>query len=175
MGIATATHLLSPKGSQTMSEKQRIHLLQSTPFFGAINNNSISLLLEQSQMHEVAAGDYFFQQGDTGNSLFLLEFGDAVIFKTYDAREFILRKVSDGDCFGEMALIDLAPRSASVRAETDCTAIEIPSSALHSLYQQDHEQFLIIQMNISREVSRRLRSADERWFRAQVANIPITY
>lgn len=170
MGIASS--ILLAKESQTKSEQRRIHLLQSTPFFGAINDRSIALLLGLSETRLISSGDYFFHQGDDGNSLFLLEYGEAVIFKTYDEHEYILRQAHDGDCFGEMALIDLTPRSASVRAETDCTAIEISSAALHSLFQQDAEQFLIIQMNISREITRRLRASDERWYRSQVANRP---
>ncbi|MEH6558386.1 MAG: cyclic nucleotide-binding domain-containing protein [Oceanicoccus sp.] len=153
-----------------MTTEERIQLLQSTPFFGATNEQSVALLLRLSQTIHIPAGDYFFHQNDKGDSLFLLEKGRAEIFKTFDGINYVLRTVTNGDCFGEMALIDFTPRSATVRAESDCTAIEISSAALHSLYQQDCEQFLIIQMNISREVSRRLRASDERWFRSQVEN-----
>mgnify|MGYP002700368661 CR=1 FL=1 len=151
-----------------MTTKERIQLLQSTPFFGATNEKSVALLLSLSETVSISAGEYFFHQGDQGDSLYLLEKGSASIFKTYEGQDYILRTVTNGDCFGEMTLIDFTPRSATVRAESDCTAIEISSAALHSLYQQDCEQFLIIQMNITREVSRRLRGADERWFQLKV-------
>jgi CRP-like cAMP-binding protein len=153
-----------------MTAEERIHLLQSMPFFGAINDASVALILGQSKTLRVKAGDYFFHQGEKGDSLFLIEQGRTVIFKQFDDNEYILRHAKDGDCFGELALIDFTPRSASVRAETDCTAIKIPSSALHSLFLQDSEQFLIIQMNIGREVSRRLRASDDRWFQLQIAS-----
>ena len=153
-----------------MTAEERIHLLQSMPFFGAINDASVSLILGQSKTLQVKAGDYFFHQGEKGDSLYLIEQGSTVIFKQHEGKEYILRHANDGDCFGELALIDFTPRSASVRAETDCTAIKIPSTALHSLYQQDTEQFLIIQMNIGREVSRRLRASDDRWFQLQIAS-----
>lgn len=153
-----------------MTTDERIQLLQSTPFFGATNEHSVALLLNLSQTIYIPAGEYFFHQDDKGDALFLLEKGSAEIFKTFDGFNYILRTVKNGDCFGEMALIDFTPRSATVRAESDCTAIEISSAALHSLYQQDCEQFLIIQMNISREVSRRLRASDDRWFRSQAKN-----
>ncbi|MEE8056805.1 MAG: cyclic nucleotide-binding domain-containing protein [Pseudomonadales bacterium] len=153
-----------------MTSKERIHLLQAMPFFGAISDSSVTLILELSETQLVKAGDLFFQQDDRGDSLYLLEKGKVVIFKKTDNKEYILRYAEDGACFGELALIDYTPRSASVRAETDCTAIKIPSSALHTLYQQDPEQFLIIQMNIAREVSRRLRTSDDRWFQLQIEN-----
>ncbi len=147
-----------------MNTVDRIKLLQGMPFFGAINDSSIELILNLSENLEAQSGDYFFHQGQKGDALFILEKGRAVVFKKSEQQEYVLRHIKDGDCFGELAIIDYTPRSASVRADCDCNALKIPASALHSLYQQDPEQFLIIQMNIAREVSRRLRQADERWF-----------
>ncbi|MGK0498401.1 MAG: CRP-like cAMP-binding protein [Oceanicoccus sp.] len=153
-----------------MTTQQRILLLQSMPFFGAIKTSSVNLILELSKTLSIKSGDYFFHQGDLGDSLFVLEKGQASIFKTYDDKEYVLRTALDGDCFGDLALIDFTPRSASVRAEADCKALKIPSSTLHTLYKQDSEQFLLIQMNIAREVSRRLRKADDRWFQCQITD-----
>lgn len=153
-----------------MEQDERIHLLQAMPFFGAISDASVSLILGLSETLQVKAGDYFFHQDDIGDSLYLLEEGRVTIFKEANGKEFVLRHAEKGNCFGELALIDFTARSASVRAESDCTAIRIPSSALHSLYQKDPEQFLFIQMNMAREVSRRLRAADDRWFELQVAS-----
>jgi CRP-like cAMP-binding protein len=64
-----------------------------------------------------------------------------------------------------MSLIDLGRRSASVFALSDCKAIELTSTSLLELYEHHLEQFALIQMNISRELSRRLRIADEALFR----------
>ena len=150
-----------------MLTEERIHLLQAMPFFGAINNSSVELILGLSTTVKMQAGEVFFKQGDNGDALFLLEEGSVSIYKEFEQQEHTLRHVHQGDCFGDLALIDFTCRSASVRADTDCIAIKIPAAALHSLYQQDPEQFLLIQMNMAREVSRRLRTADERWFQQQ--------
>jgi CRP-like cAMP-binding protein len=50
----------------------------------------------------------------------------------------------------------------------DCTAIELTTASLLTLAETDLEQFALIYMNIARELSRRLRLADERQFRTQV-------
>lgn len=63
-----------------------------------------------------------------------------------------------------MALLDLFPRSASVLATSDCTAIALSSDGIYHLYEKDLEQFALIQMNIAREISRRLRLINERMF-----------
>ena len=65
--------------------------------------------------------------------------------------------------------MDLLPRSASVRADADCNALELVPATLHELFARDIEQFALIQMNIGREVCRRLRETDEMLFRATVA------
>ena len=66
-----------------------------------------------------------------------------------------------------MSLIDMQPRSASVRALEACEALEISIPSLHQLYKVDVEQYAMIMMNMGREVSRRLRKADERLFQLE--------
>jgi CRP-like cAMP-binding protein len=61
-----------------------------------------------------------------------------------------------------MTLIDLNPRSASVLALEPCLALELSNQTLFLLYETHLEQFALIQMNLLREVSRRLRYLDER-------------
>jgi CRP-like cAMP-binding protein len=59
-----------------------------------------------------------------------------------------------------MSLIDFSPRSASVRAVEDCTALQISAACISQIYEKDLEQFAMIEMNMGREVSRRLRESD---------------
>jgi CRP-like cAMP-binding protein len=100
--------------------------------------------------------------------MFVLEVGRVLVFKSWQRQDVALHDLGVGDCFGEMALMDLLPRSASVRAEVDCQAIEISAADLHQLYQRDAEQFALLQMNIGREVCRRLRATSELLFQARM-------
>ena len=75
---------------------------------------------------------------------------------------------------GEVALIDFCPRSASVLADEDCTAIELSSSDLRAVYNRDLKQYALIYMNMGRELGRRLREADERLFRAKIETGAVT-
>ena len=86
------------------------------------------------------------------------------MLKSWHGQEYLLGILKEGDCFGEMAVMDLCPRSASVRAVEDCTAIRLSAANLHQVYEQDLKQFTLIQMNMGREVTRRLREADNRLF-----------
>ena len=145
-----------------------IELLQGMPVFGAIREDTLHFLLDRAREVCVDAGRYFFREGDRAEAMYVLEVGEVAILRGWQGTEFVLHHLNAGDCFGEMALLDLFPRSASVRAETDCRAIELGCAELYRLFERDTEQFALIQMNIGREVSRRLRVADQHLFRARM-------
>ena len=144
----------------------RIDLLQGMPIFGAIREDALQFLLEQAHEVLVGAGQFFFRENDQATSMFVLESGRAVVLKGWQGHDIELHRLRAGDCFGEMALMDLFPRSASVRAVEDCQAIELTTADLLRLFERDAEQFALIQMNIGREVCRRLRATDELLFNA---------
>jgi CRP/FNR family transcriptional regulator, cyclic AMP receptor protein len=147
----------------------RIELLQGMPIFGAIRETALQLLLDQAQTVSIRAKDFFFREGDQASGMFVLEKGSVMVTKAWRDKQWVLRHLGPGDCFGEMALMDLLPRSASVQAIEDCTAIEVRPEHLYRLFECDVEQFALIQMNMGREVSRRLRVTDELLFHAEVS------
>lgn len=149
-------------------QPRQIEFLQGMPVFGAIRNDMLEVLLEHARTVVVRAGEFFFRENDQASSMFVLETGRAVVLKGWQGHDMVLHSLGAGDCFGEMALMDLFPRSAAVRAEEDCSAIEFTAADLLHLFERDIEQFALIQMNIGREVCRRLRAADELLFRAKM-------
>jgi len=146
----------------------RIELLQRMPIFGGIRDDALQFLLEQAPTVVVAARQFFFREGDPPTGMFVLEQGRVAISREWRGQEVVMRYLSKGDCFGEMALMDLQSRSASVRAVDDCTAIELTPANLYRLFEMNTEQFAMIQMNMGREVCRRLRLADEVLFQARM-------
>ena len=152
---------------------RRTELLQGMPIFGALREDALHVLLERARTVECSAGSFFFHEDDAASSMFVLEDGEAVVVKAWRGRDYVLNQLGPGDCFGEMALMDLLPRSASVRADSHCTAIEFSHDDLLHLYERDVEQFALIQMNIGREVCRRLRATDELLFRTRLGEHPV--
>lgn len=149
-------------------QEARIELLKQMPIFGGIRNEILAFLLDRSPVVSVRKNDFFFREGDPARSMFVLETGRAAILKLWRGEQRLLRNIERGDCFGEMALMDMMSRSASVVAIEDCTAIELSAGSLYELYEKDLEQFTLIQMNMGREVSRRLRETDDRLFGAMM-------
>ena len=142
----------------------RTELLQRMPIFGALGTETLQFLLGQTRSVEAAPGEFFFREGEAASGMYVIEMGRVEIVKSWQGRELRLCELAAGDCFGEMALLDLWPRSASVRALSSCRAIEIGSADLFALFERDPVQFALIQMNLAREMSRRLRATDEQLF-----------
>lgn len=148
--------------------KNRIEALQAMPIFGGIREDILEYLLSASEVLAVPKDQYFFHENDRAEALYVLEVGEVAVLKLWNGQQNVLRHLQQGDCFGEMALMDLFPRSASIRAVTPCTAIQLSTASFQKIYEMDLEQFALIQMNIGREVSRRLRVADEQLFRVMM-------
>jgi CRP-like cAMP-binding protein len=155
-------------------DTSRIEALQRTAMFGAISPEIVEHLCARASEVNVEPGGYFFRQGERGSSAFLLESGVVSIRKSWEGQDYLLRRLEAGDCFGEVALLDFGPRSASVRAETQCTALEISARDLKSVASESAEQFALIYMNLGRELSRRLRDADDRIFLSKIEHSPIS-
>jgi CRP-like cAMP-binding protein len=146
----------------------RVALLQRMPIFGGIRTDVLQFLLALCPVVSVPKNEFFFRENDQTDSMFVLQSGKVAVLKSWGKREYLLSTLKEGDCFGEMALMDHGPRSASVRALADCSAICLSAANLYKLYSSDPKQFALIQMNMGREVCRRLKEADNRLFRVDV-------
>ena len=144
--------------------ESRIHLLQGMPIFGGIDESTLELILRQASYIELKKGKHFFHEGQSATSMYVLETGSVTVYRTWKGLKYHLRTLGAGDCFGEMALIDCSPRSASVQALQRCQAIEISTSLFAEIYSDHPQQYTLIYMNMGRELCRRLRDADTQQF-----------
>jgi CRP-like cAMP-binding protein len=152
------------------STDDRIQRLQQTALFGATSDETVAFILEKAERVEVAAEDWFFREGERGASIYWLDEGEVAISRLRGDEDVELRRLHAGDVFGEVALFDFGPRSASVRAVEASVALEISGRALREIAKRDLEQYTLLTMNLGRELSRRLRSVEplllrygERW------------
>ena len=78
----------------------------------------------------LAAGDVLFSEGDAAGSAYLVESGSLAVVADDEGSEVLLSELGAGAILGEMAVIDAAPRTATVRAITDAVLIEIDRGQL---------------------------------------------
>ena len=141
-------------------------LLRDVAIFGGLSEETLSFVLDRATRVQVAAGETFLREGEMGTSFFVLEAGRVRVHKQAGEDTIILCEFGPGAAFGEMSVLAVRPRSATIEAIEDCSAVEIPNHSLFELYEADPQQFAMLVMNLGREVARRLWETNERLFTA---------
>ncbi|MBN1954115.1 MAG: cyclic nucleotide-binding domain-containing protein [Anaerolineae bacterium] len=101
-----------------------------SPLIQALFSEETLLLQEVMRTVHLEDGQVLFQRGDPGDALYVIESGTVRIFTVDDnGREITLNNLDAGEAFGELALLDGRPRSASISA--------IGPVTLHRLSRQD--------------------------------------
>jgi CRP/FNR family cyclic AMP-dependent transcriptional regulator len=104
------------------------------------------------------AGTSLFHEKDHSRELYIVQEGSVLIYRKIGTRELVLARLEKGSVFGEMALIDGKPRSASARALADCTLILIDAETFLDRVQGIPSWF----MSIIRTTSEKIRKANLR-------------
>lgn len=103
-----------------------------------------------------SVGEAIFNEGDLGTEMFIVKDGQVSISKELGGEARTLATLDKGDFFGEMSVIESAPRSADAVAATDVTLLVINGSRFDEMLRKDPE----IAIRIIRKYSRRLREAN---------------
>ena len=136
-----------------------LDVLRKVPLFESLQEGELRSFAELTRERTHPKGSVILFENDPGDSLFLVASGQVkVVLIGEDGREVILSVLGEGSFFGEMSLIDDFPRSAHVIAMED--------SRLLTLRREDFQTRLRSSPDIAiallRELSRRLRRADEK-------------
>ena len=137
--------------------------LLATPFFGGLSDASLDLLVSMLVERHFDVGTTIVAEGEPGRSMFVVHSGKLVVSKLGDSgRAIRVAGLDAGDFFGEMTLIEMQNRSATVVAENPTVLYELTARNLYTYYKADIHAYVMVMQNISRELCRRLRRADNR-------------
>ena len=132
-------------------------LLRSIELFAGLTDEDLAELGASLQRRQFAAGSMVFSQGDNGNSMYIVESGDINIHLPGDAsRRISLKDIARGEYFGELALFDEKPRSASALATTETVLLELQRRTLEG-YLENRPK---VALAILRTMSERLRETN---------------
>lgn len=110
-------------------------VLEDIEFFKLLGDDDRKALAEVVDLITLQDNQTLFQAGEPGESLFLVRTGEIELFiKDTAGQKIILDIVRSGDFFGELALLDAAPRSATAMALTQCELIELDRDDLLLLF-----------------------------------------
>ena len=135
--------------------------LREIGLFGALSDDVLRHLAENLQQRRVVPGATIFQEGDQGHDMFVVLDGEVeVLKKSRRGRVQRIAILGPSDAFGEMSIIDVQPRSATVRALAPTRLLRIAAEDLDALYRHDVKSYAIVVLNVARDLSRRLRVTD---------------
>ncbi len=129
-------------------------LLRRVPLFAELSDRDLSNLAQSFKESRFAAGDTIAAEGKGGVGFFVIGEGEVV----YSVNGQETGRGGPGDCFGEIALIDDGPRSATVTAETDVIAYGLTSWDFRPLVEQNAS----IAWVLLQAMAKRLRAAQQR-------------
>ncbi len=135
--------------------------LREAPLFGALSDEVLESFARGLPVETFAPGDVLFPEGAPAHCLYVLLSGEVeVLKKSRTGREHRVAVLGPTDTVGEMSLIDVQPRSATVRAVAPCRAMRVSSEDIDRLYRHDLKSYALLVLNVARDLSRRLRVAD---------------
>jgi uncharacterized membrane protein len=108
-------------------------LLAQISLFQGLNDDDRETLGDRLAEKTFKAGDIVFSQGEAGSSMYIVQSGAVQIYlpsKEKDAPPVVLKDLRTGEYFGELAIFDDKPRSASVRALVDTVLLELTREEL---------------------------------------------
>jgi CRP/FNR family transcriptional regulator, cyclic AMP receptor protein len=149
--------------SMAISSPDLKAFLLGTPFFGGLSDASLDLLVSMLVERRFDAGATVVAEGEPGRSMFIVLSGELVVSKLAESGITIrMSGLEPGDFFGEMTLIEMQNRSATVVAESPTVLYELTARNLYTYYKTDIHAYVLVMQNINRELCRRLRRADGR-------------
>lgn len=136
------------------SKDENIQRLGEVSVFRALSREDLQVLGRSTDTVEVKAGTVLVKEGEIGREFFVLLSGEVSVVA--GGKE--VNVLSQGQWFGELAIIDPAPRDATVTATSDCELLLIDSRRFRPLL----EEVPALAHKIMVSLARRLREADQR-------------
>ncbi len=143
-------------------------LLRSIPLFEGLSEEDLQALSGALVSRAFKAGEMIFAQGDEGSAMYIVESGDVNIHLAGDDSQRIsLKDLARGEYFGELALFDEKPRSASALATTHALLLELQRSTLENYLERRPRAA----MAILRTMGERLRETNTLLSARQAKNV----
>ncbi|MEK6710072.1 MAG: cyclic nucleotide-binding domain-containing protein [Nitrospinota bacterium] len=145
---------LTREGTHTI-EDLFAKLRGSYSFFSEMSQQELVWFLRLCSRRSYEAGEVIFQEGEIGDCFFLIVFGEVTITR----KDAAVAKLRDGNCFGEMAVLERAPRNATATATGKtlvfCVERDILTNVSPSLGFK-------VAAGLARDLSQKLREADKK-------------
>ena len=138
---------------KTVSVLERILLLREIPIFADLSPEDLELMANIAREEWYPQNTIVLQQGEEGNVMFVIVEGRLDVVRMVDGAEQVLAQRGPGDFVGEMAVIESAPRLATLRTQTDVRVLAIDGETFKGILRERPD----VSFAVLRNISRRLR------------------
>ena len=137
-----------------MSLNKAVEAMQQTPIFAGIDPKRLRLLAFMSESLTYRAGELLFEQGDEGDSAFVVIDGSASVLINIAGERKEVAVIGSKQIFGEMAVLCDIPRTAAIGAKTDLEVLRIDRDAFLKLL----TEFPEVSLQVMRFLAARLEA-----------------
>jgi CRP-like cAMP-binding protein len=152
--------LFGYKSGKKPDDLQTVELLSRTPIFEGLDRRELATVERILHRRVYQRNEVLFRQGERGLGMYIVQHGTVAI--TTEPGNLELFEMKDGDFFGEVALLDEGPRSATAVAKTDCEVFGFFQPDLFGLISRDARLGVKIVVRLAKITGQRLRIANER-------------
>ena len=137
-------------------------LLSTVPAFSNLSTRDLKDVAAIVHLREYRAGEPVFYQGDPGLGMYIIQEGNvSIIISGSEGEDKELAILTEGDFFGELALLDESPRSATAICKTDCRLRGFFRPDLFELIEKRPDLGIKIVLKLDEIVAKRLRRTDK--------------
>ena len=142
---------------QAQKETPRLGTLRPLPLFATLSR--LELRVVDGLLHErrYLKGEIIFDEGEEGQALYVIIGGRVLICRQGEPEAGRIAEIDAGVVFGELALLDNAPRSAQARAAEDCVLASLSRGDFESLLDTHTVIASKILLQLARQLGRQLR------------------
>ena len=145
------------KTLKTLSTLERILLLREVPMFSRLSPEDLEQVAEIAQEQLYSPLALICREGERGSTLFIIVNGKVEVIKGLDKTENIIAVREAGEFVGEMAILESAPRFATLRAKGDVRVLVIEGEAFKTILMDRPE----VAISVLRHMSTRVRQLSQ--------------
>lgn len=146
-------------GDHMLSTMDKILFLKKVPIFSDLKVRELAAISSITEEKKTKSDHVIFKEGDEGDSMYIITSGEVSVIKNYDQpNSTILANIKESNYFGEMALLESAPRSATIKTNSETNLLILGKLEFEEIMQE----YPSISINICKFLSNRLRISDTR-------------
>lgn len=128
--------------------------------FGALCDDTVELLLREGECFELEDNEILYRTGDPSDCFFVVLSGCLAFYKVHEGHACLVCEYGPGEELGFVGMISLHPRAGWAQMHKAGKVLRISDALFHKLQQQNGDDFTLMLINLVRDKSRELTSAN---------------